>query len=120
MLQLPVQRELNRRGRPAEVAVGRAHAFLDDRKGRGVRPTPAAQLPSPLGHWAMGAVAWEAWQWQWGGALRAETITNGGPQRGRKREILVGEQLTDRAFGCDGGETTCPFVSVSERECEQV
>ena len=32
----------------------------------------------------------------------------------------LGEQLTDGAFGCDGGETTRPFVSVSVSECEQV
>ena len=91
VLPLTVQRQLNRRGCPTEVAAGtgRAHAFLDDRKGRGARPPPAAQLPSTWGYWAMGATAWEAWQWQWGGAVRAENITTGGPRRGRKRQILV-------------------------------
>lgn len=119
---MPVQRELSSRGRPAEVAAGTgpAHTFLDDRRGRVVRPPCISSAPTPLGALGDGGIAWEAWQWQWGGALRAETVTNGGPQRGRKRQFLVGEQLTDGAFGCDRGETTCPFVSASKSECEQV
>ena len=53
---MPVQRELSSRGRPAEVAAGTgpAHTFLDDRRGRVVRP-PLQQLsshpPGGIGRW---------------------------------------------------------------------
>lgn len=122
VLPLTVQRQLNRRGCPAEVAAGtgRAHAFLDDRKGRGARPPPAAQLPSTWGYWAMGATAWEAWQWQWGGPSGQRTSPLGVPGEEENGRYWLREQLTDGAFGCDGGETIHPFVSVSESECEQV
>ena len=60
------QQKISRRGRPEEMAAGTgpAHAFLDDRRGRGVRPRCSSPAPTPLGVLGDGGIAWEAWQWQ--------------------------------------------------------
>lgn len=88
---MPVQRELSSRGRPAEVAAGTgpAHTFLDDRRGRVVRP-PLQQLsshpPGGIGRWghclgglAM-AVGWSPPgrdRHQWGSPERKKTAVPG-------------------------------------------
>ena len=59
-------------------------------EGEGREAPSSSPAPIRLGVLGDGGHCLGGLAWQRGGALRAENITNGGPRRGRKRQILVG------------------------------
>ena len=85
---------------------------------RGPLQQPSSHPPGGIGRW--GPLPGRLGNGSGVGPSGQRTSPLGVPGEEENGRYWLREQLTDGAFGCDGGETIHPFVSVSESECEQV